>query len=511
MFRAPPSGTVDRLFAAARHIRELEHKVISALEQAGYSEVMVPLIERDEVFSSDSTVRFVDRHGELLGLRADFTGPVARVVSTRLGNEPVVRLSYRGEVFRDVDARSARRRQLQQAGYELVDSGDVASDAEAIGLAFKISDAIGLQNVRLSLGSAELIHALCPNADASIRRALDRRDRSRLPVELLPVLELTGGVEMLARAKRDLPATARPALDRLSRVVDTLDENAKRTVIDLAEVRPWAYYTGIVFDLFADGSSGPVAGGGRYDSLAGRYGKSRPAVGASFQLDAVAEIQRDITGTRAEKGLVVALPKGRILKGVLERLGALGPTASELESRKLIVSGGAPLLGTPISFLRVKDADVPAYVEHGVADLGIVGLDVLEEKPASVLEPLDTGLGRCRLCLCGRPGTSAAELSAKGVLRVATKYPKVTRLELELRGLAAEIVPLEGSVELAVLANLADLIVDMVETGATLRANGLVELEELMSSSARVIVGRGAWRLKQDAVRALLSALKEKT
>src|SRR5262249_40209864 len=118
MFRAPPSGTVDRLFAAARQVRALEQSIINILEQAGYAEVMVPLIDREEVFFSDSPVRFVDRHGELLALRADFTGPVSRVVSTRLHAESAVRLCYRGEVFRDVDARSARRRQLQQAGYE---------------------------------------------------------------------------------------------------------------------------------------------------------------------------------------------------------------------------------------------------------------------------------------------------------------------------------------------------------------------------------------------------------
>src|SRR5262249_39365366 len=138
-------------------------------------------------------------------------------------------------------------------------------------------------------------------------------------------------------------------------------------------------------------------------SLAGRYGSPRAAIGASFQLDALLDSRREHTS--GERGLVVALPKGRILKSALERLGELAPSAEDLDSRKLIVPGGAPLAGKPISFLRVKDADVPAYVERGVADVGIVGLDVLAEKPASVLEPLDTGLGKCRMCLCGRPGT----------------------------------------------------------------------------------------------------------
>src|SRR5262249_28969223 len=144
----------------------------------------------------------------------------------------------------------------------------------------------------------------------------------------------------------------------------------------------------------------------------------------------------------------------------------------------------------------VKDPDIPAYVEHGAADVGLVGLDILEEQPADVFRPLATDLGRCRMCLCGPPGTDPTALAAGASLRVATKYPNIARHALDQRGLPAEIIPLQGSVELSILSGLADVIVDLVGTGATLKANGLVVLQEILVSTASVIVNRASWRLR---------------
>lgn len=202
--------------------------------------------------------------------------------------------------------------------------------------------------------------------------------------------------------------------------------------------------------------------------------------------------------------LRVALPKGRIQKDLLKALGPAAPTAEALASRQLVVDGAD---GT-LSFVLVKDPDIPAYVERGAADVGVVGLDVLKEHDADVLEPATTTLGRCRMCLCGRPGTALAALAAAGALRVATKYPRSARQELMKRGLPAEIVHLQGSVELAVLVGLADAIVDLVETGETLKQNGLVVLEELYVTTARVLVNRASFRLRHDEVRAVLRRLE---
>jgi len=201
--------------------------------------------------------------------------------------------------------------------------------------------------------------------------------------------------------------------------------------------------------------------------------------------------------------LRVALPKGRLQRDVLRALGELGPSDEDLGSRQLVLPGRTGAL----TFVLVKDPDVPAYVEHGAADLGVIGLDVLREREADVLEPLTTSFGRCRLCICAREQTDLARLAQRGTLRVASKYRALAAQALMERGLPAELIPLSGSVELAVLVDLADAIVDIVETGGTLKANGLVVKEEIFVSTARVIVNRATWRLKHDEVRAVLARL----
>lgn len=201
--------------------------------------------------------------------------------------------------------------------------------------------------------------------------------------------------------------------------------------------------------------------------------------------------------------LRIALPKGRLQKVILQTLGDRGPSNIDLASRALVLTGRQPSL----SFVLVKDPDIASYVERGAADIGVVGLDQLREHGGDVLEPLTTSFGACRMCLCSRPDIDLQALARRGVLRVATKYPKLAREALAPRGLVAEIIALQGSVELAVMVDLADAIVDLVETGATLRANGLVVRDELFAVSARVIVNRASWRLKHAAVQDLLSLL----
>ena len=152
-----------------------------------------------------------------------------------------------------------------------------------------------------------------------------------------------------------------------------------------------------------------------------------------------------------------------------------------------------------LRFIVVKPADVPTYVEHGIADLGIVGRDVLLERRPDVYEPLDLGFGRCRLVVAGPKGSPALTRFEAG-LRVATKYPRVSRDFFEGRGVPVTIVELTGSVELAPRAGLADLIVDVVETGGTLRDNGLVVAEEVAGSSARLIVNRASHKVRFEEV-----------
>ena len=160
-------------------------------------------------------------------------------------------------------------------------------------------------------------------------------------------------------------------------------------------------------------------------------------------------------------------------------------------------------------YIMAKPSDVPTYVEYGAADVGICGLDTLREGGRKVYEPLLLPFGHCRLSLCGPADRPDTPLRYESQPRVATKYPNLTIEFFRERGVNAEIIPLSGSVELGPLVGLADLIVDLVETGGTLRANGLVVIRQLMASQAVLIVNRASFRLKADMIRSMVAALRQ--
>jgi ATP phosphoribosyltransferase len=197
--------------------------------------------------------------------------------------------------------------------------------------------------------------------------------------------------------------------------------------------------------------------------------------------------------------LTIALSKGKLFAGALELFRRAGLPFPGAESRRLVV----PLQG--YRFLMVKDADVPTYVEYGVADCGLAGRDVLLEAGADIYEPLDLGFGRCRVVVA-RPRGANGPLGS--TVRVATKYPRLAAAHFRQRGVSAEVVRLAGSVEIAPALGLADCIVDVVETGRTLEANGLAVTEEVAASSARLIVNRASYHARRTEVGELLDRLR---
>ena len=200
--------------------------------------------------------------------------------------------------------------------------------------------------------------------------------------------------------------------------------------------------------------------------------------------------------------LTIALAKGRTQAEALRLLERAGVRVSEaaLASRRLAVEDE----GGRYRFIFVKPSDVPVYVEHGIADCGVVGRDVLLEAEADVLQPLDLRIARCRIVVAGRPELGRGD---HGMLHVATKYPRIAAAHFGARGVPVEIIELSGSVELAPVLGLADCIVDLVETGRTLEENGLAVLETVADSSGRLIVNRASFQLKAPAVSALVEAL----
>ncbi|MBW2462056.1 MAG: ATP phosphoribosyltransferase [Deltaproteobacteria bacterium] len=209
--------------------------------------------------------------------------------------------------------------------------------------------------------------------------------------------------------------------------------------------------------------------------------------------------------------LVFAVPKGRVLKAlspVLTRAG-LDPAPLLADDRRLIRE--EPTTGA--RFLLLKPDDVPTYVEYGAADIGIVGRDVLLEREYDLYAPIDLGIGRCRLVVAGpdqgreNPPT-LGQVRTGRPLRVATKFPAVAQRHFASQGRQIESIFVQGSVELAPLTGLADVIVDLVESGETLRQNGLVEIETIADVSSVVVVNRAALKLDTSRIRALLSRLE---
>ena len=200
--------------------------------------------------------------------------------------------------------------------------------------------------------------------------------------------------------------------------------------------------------------------------------------------------------------LRIAVPKGRLQDDVLGAFAAAGcrvPSAADLQSRKLV------FVIDDIEWIFVKDCDVPVYVEHGAADAGVAGLDQIIEHDSTAYSLLEFPFGRCNMSLIANAGEGPLDERSM----VATKYPRIARQFLDRRGSHAEIIPLGGSVELAAVLKLTSHVIDLVQTGETIRANGLAEIELVLDIAPRLIVGRDSYRRQMKRIRELSSRIEE--
>ena len=206
--------------------------------------------------------------------------------------------------------------------------------------------------------------------------------------------------------------------------------------------------------------------------------------------------------------LTFALAKGRLANNTLEMFEKIGITCEEMkdkDTRKLIFVNE----DLKLRFFLSKGPDVPTYVEYGAADIGIVGRDTILQEARNIYEVLDLGFGKCRMCVCG-PESARDLLQHHEQIRVATKYPKIAKdYFYNKKHQTVEIIKLNGSIELAPIVGLADVIVDIVETGSTLRENGLTVLEEVCPLSARMVVNQVSLKMEQERIRKLIYDLRK--
>ncbi len=480
-----PEGTRDRLFAECAERRRVQQALTGLFSKEGYAEISTPELEYYDLFvqsgdplPQESFLKVVDRSGKIMVMRPDCTVPIARVAATRLKAVPLPqRLYYDQTVFRSEQAHRGGSSEIAQCGVELIGVAGHEADVELIALGVEALKAASLRSFHIELGHVGLY-----------RGVTDRALRARLS-------RMFGSVEVLDEARALLGE--RPELDYLRRLHAALEERGCGGYIrfDLGLVHRIEYYTGVVFRGYVEGAGASVLSGGRYDSLVEKFGRPAPAIGFSVDVDAVCACLGQSETSGGDR-LRIALTKGRLLDKSVELFEAMGLDCAPVKDpgRRLIHQ----LPNYPLDAVLAKAPDVITYVERGVCDLGIVGKDVILEKGGAFYEVLDLGIGKCRFVLAVREGSDF--YGTYRTRRIATKYPNVARSFFEKKGMDVDIIKIEGSVELAPILDLADGIVDIVETGATLRENGLIPIEDVAPVSARLIVNTASMKLHRDLI-----------
>lgn len=532
-----PEGTRDLLFSSCRALRQTENAVRDALEERGYSEIITPAVEYYDVFAQanpeldqDQMLKIIDKSGRICVARPDNTTPIARIAATRLDDAALpVRLYYSQKVFRSVSGDHGHKGEFLQVGAELIGADGLAADKDILSAAFAALSKTGADNFRIELGHAEIYKALIEElgADAAsseaIRRLIENKSFAALGDALQPfgsrpaakalsaMPQLFGGIEVLDEVET-LTGNVRVlgAIAYLRRLYQALDEAGygDRIMIDLGLVHEMDYYTGIMFRGYIGGAGAAILAGGRYNALCAKFGRDLPAGGFGIDVESVAEslqgASRPEVATRRDT-VRIALTKGRLEKKTLALLKDAGYDISELEAgtRKLIFT----LPDSGVEIVLSKAADVITYVEHGVCDMGVVGKDTIMEKGGSFYEMVDLGFGRCRFALATKKGKDVYGGYKTPV--IATKYPAVTKAFFNRKNMDVETIKIEGSVELAPLLELADAIVDSVETGTTLKENGLEVIEDVAPISARVIVNLASAKMKKTAIQKVIAELEK--
>ena len=356
----------------------------------------------------------------------------------------------------------------------------------------EVARSFGHQNLRLVVGDSRISKALfdevakMPDVERRVQITLDLETA----FENCDVALFDGVFETAPQLKLLFQASSQnsPALE----FGKLLRSKGHNVLFDPYLKRAQSFYSGLTFEMYAADAGGrlrSVGGGGRYDHSFDHFGKSIPAVGLMLkEPNSALELSTPQLEKLTEKPVRVALPKGRLMEKAWEALAAVGlrPAMDPNSTRSLVI----PSACGKFEFLLVKNTDVGTYVQTGVASFAFAGSDVLDEDPSDEVRPVTFSFGSCRICLAGHPDQKAILSSGKRV-RVATKYGVLTKKLLRRKGISVDVVALQGSVELASVIDMADAIVDLVETGSTLRDNGLVVFEELERTRVHLACSRG--------------------
>ena len=501
-------------------------------ERAGFSKYHMGRFEEYGLYqenrrflSSEQVITFTDLDGRLLALKPDVTLSIAKNAQVESGG--CGRYYYMENVYRP-SQESHTFREISQMGLECIGAVDDGATAQAVSLALR-SLALTERDFLLEISHMGFVTGLFDAVGAGeaarpklltcirdknrheLQKAAAAAGLSRQGTDALCRLgELAGPWEQVLAAAEPLALNAAmgDALTELRTLCEALEgtDGTANVKLDLSLVNDMEYYNGLVLQGYLAGLPRAVLRGGRYDPLAEQFRPGARAIGFALyldELDRLADVPAEADG---KVMLNVALPKGRLGDKVYDLLAGVGYGCPENynDTRKLVVENRE----AGIRYFLVKPSDVAIYVEHGAADIGIVGKDILAESGADVYELLDTGLGKCRMCVAG-PKDFAEDQSR--ALRVATKFVNIAKAYYAAQGRDIDIIKLNGSIELAPILGLSDVIVDIVETGTTLKVNDLKVLTEFMPISARFIANRASYQFKHREIGTLLKKLTEVT
>ena len=511
-------------------ILKYDEKAIFALRQLyasyGYRQFKMSKFEEYDLYSknkdflvSDSVITFNDVDGKLLALKPDVT--LSIIKNSKDVSTACEKFYYNENVYR-ISESSQSYKEIMQTGLECIGDITLAEVSEVTELAVK-SLAMISDDFVLELSHIGLINALFEDYGiedkAKALKAVTEKNAGELkslltdgqfgalkclvksyktPAESLQVLKATA-----------LSQQAKNYVCELEDICNHLFESGykKNITIDFSIISQEGYYSGIVFKGYISGISSRVLSGGQYDKLMRRMGRSSGALGFAVYLDSLERLGEK-TDSKTENQIInIALPKGRLGEKVYAMFEAAGfdcPSIKET-NRKLIFENKEKGL----RFFWVKPSDVAIYVERGAADIGVAGKDILLEYAPDVYELLDLNIGKCRMAVAAK--TDFCDDTSK-TLRVATKFSNIAKNYYAEKCRDIDIIHLNGSIEIAPILDLSDVIVDIVETGKTLLENDLAPFETIVPISARLISNKASFGFKTESIeqikKGLLSEVK---
>ena len=466
--------------------------------------------ENRSFLSSEQVIIFTDLDGRLLALKPDVTLSIAKTAQPAPGE--TLRYYYHENVYRP-SAESHTFKEIGQMGLEMLGDVGEVQVRQAVSLAAQSLEQLGQPWV-LEVSHMGYLFGLLDALDVpeASRAALLAKLKAKNLHELKAAASAAGLDEAGADALAGLMSLCGSCEDVLPRVEAACrNERMEAAAAELKAITEELAGAGgsIRLDM-------TLAGEMEYDLLMQKFTPGAGAIGFAVYLDELDRLSAPLPTVQQQKTektmLNVALPKGRLGDKVYDLLAGVGYGCPEdyNATRKLVVEN--PAAG--IRYFLVKPSDVAIYVEHGAADVGIVGKDILTEASADVYELLDTGLGKCRMCVAA-PADHKDDPSRP--VRVATKFVNIAKSYYASIGRDIDIIKLNGSIELAPILGLSDVIVDIVETGTTLRENGLRVVTEFMPISARFIANKASYQFKHremdemlEKLRAALAAKEEK-